>query len=79
MEKCISDGGLCGLGGMCEECPYKRTAMQCQARGCSGCSICDPKELNEERTCHDCGEQFTPPPIESMKDMRICEPCAQYA
>jgi len=57
----------------------KRTAMQCAARGCYGCLICDPKELHEERECFDCGSQFIPPPYESQKNSRCCEICAQYA
>ena len=62
---------------LCKE--EKRTALQCAARGCSGCLICDKKELHEERECFDCGKQFIPPQYESMKDSRCCEACAQFA
>ena len=57
----------------------KRTALQCAARGCEGCSVCDPKEIGEPRTCIDCEKEFVPPPYESCKNMRVCEPCAQFA
>lgn len=57
----------------------QRTKSQCVARGCHGCVVCDPKELNELRTCFDCGKQFLPPPYESQKNTRCCELCAQYA
>lgn len=57
----------------------KRTALQCAARGCSGCSVCDPKELHESRECFDCGQQFVPPPYKGMENNRCCEACAQYA
>ena len=26
IEKCIGDGGTCGLGGYCEECPHTKPA-----------------------------------------------------